>query len=397
MEEPVGPRVTWRSLTAVYAPAGLFSTSQGAVLPVLPLTARDLGASVALAAVVVALLGVGQVAGALPAGALVARVGERAAMLVAAALSALTLVGAACAPSELLLALCVLVLGAAGAVWQLARQSFLTAAAPPHLRARALSTLGGVGRIGTFLGPFLGAAGSSALGPRGPYLVAVAAVAAAAAVLAVLPDPEVAAAPRTGPTPTLRAVVRDHLRVLTTLGLAALAVQAVRQSRQTVLPLWCDQIGLDATTTSLVAGASGAVDMLLFYPAGSVMDRFGRVAVAVPSMLVLALGHALLPFTSTAWTVAAVGLVMGVGNGMGAGMVMTLGADASPPGGRAVFLGAWRLVTDTGVAAGPLAVGALAASASLTAATGGVAVLAVVAAAALARFVPRRPAVLPPR
>ncbi|WP_432565645.1 MFS transporter [Kineococcus sp. SYSU DK003] len=378
----------WRSLAAVYAPAALFSTSQGAVLPVLPLTARDLGASVAVSAFLVALLGIGQVAGALPAGAMVTRVGERTAMLFSAVLSALALLGAAFAPSEAVLAACILAMGLAAAIWSLARQSFLTAAAPPHLRARALSTLGGVGRIGTFLGPFLGAAGSAVWGVRGSYLVAVVAVGSAAVVVLLLPDPEVAEH-HAGPAPTLGEVFRSHARVLATLGVAALMVQAVRQSRQTVLPLWCDHVGLDATTTSLVAGISGAVDMLLFYPAGSVMDRVGRAAVGVPSMLVLAVGHLLLPFSHSALTVALVGVVMGLGNGMGAGLVMTLGADAAPPGGRAVFLGAWRLVTDTGAACGPLLVGALA-TGSLVVATGGVAALAVAAAAGLFRFVPRR-------
>lgn len=380
--------VPWRSLAAIYAPAALFSTSQGAVLPVLPLTARDLGASVAVSAFLVALLGVGQVAGALPAGALVARSGERTAMLLAALVSAAALTGAVFAPGEAVLALCVLALGVAAAVWSLARQSFLTAAAPVHLRARALSTLGGVGRIGTFVGPFLGAGGSALFGLRGSYVVAGIAVLLAAGVVLLLPDPELQESHH-GPAPTLREVLRSHARVLATLGVAALAVQAVRQSRQTVLPLWCDHIGLDATTTSLVAGVSGAVDMLLFYPAGSVMDRLGRAAVAVPSMLVLALGHVLLPFTHTAWTVALVGVVLGFGNGMGAGLVMTLGADAAPPGGRAVFLGAWRLVTDAGAASGPLLVGVLAGAGSLAVATGGVAVLAVAAAAGLFRFVPR--------
>jgi MFS family permease len=385
-----GPRfLGWRSLLAVYAPAGLFSTSQGAVLPVLPLTARDLGASVAVSALLVALLGLGQVAGALPAGAMVARVGERVAMVFSAVLSAAALAGAVFAPDESLLAVCILAMGLAAAIWSLARQSFLTAAAPEHLRARALSTLGGVGRIGTFLGPFLGAAGSALWGVRGSYVVAVVAVVLAAVVVLTLPDPEIVETHH-GPAPTLREVLRSHARLLATLGVAALAVQAVRQSRQTVLPLWCDHIGLDATTTSLVAGVSGAVDMLLFYPAGSVMDRLGRAAVGVPSMLVLAVGHLLLPFAGTAWTVALVGVVMGLGNGMGAGLVMTLGADAAPPGGRAVFLGAWRLVTDTGAASGPLLVGALAGAGSLVVATGGVAVLAVAAAAGLFRFVPRR-------
>ncbi|MEK8227717.1 hypothetical protein NKG05_18850 [Oerskovia sp. M15] len=37
----------------------------------------------------------------------------------------------------------------------------------------------------------------------------------------------------------------------------------------------------------MIFGLSGAVDMLLFYPAGKIMDRMGRLWVAVPCMVVL--------------------------------------------------------------------------------------------------------------
>jgi MFS family permease len=131
-------------------------------------------------------------------------------------------------------------------------------------------------------------------------------------------------------------------------------VGAVRASRQVVIPLWALHIGLDPQTTSIIFGLSGAVDMLLFYPAGSVMDRLGRKWVAVPSMFVLGLAHLLLPLTHTTVTLTAVALLMGIGNGLGAGVIMTLGADASPPVGRAQFLGAFRLFADTGNGAGPL-------------------------------------------
>ena len=45
---------------------------------------------------------------------------------------------------------------------------------------------------------------------------------------------------------------------------------------------------------------------------------------------------------------------MGLGNGLGSGINMTLGADFSPAVGRANFLGAWRLIGDVGTAGGPL-------------------------------------------
>jgi hypothetical protein len=69
-----------------------------------------------------------------------------------------------------------------------------------------------------------------------------------------------------------------------------------------------------------------------------------------------------------------------VGNGLGSGIVMTLGADAAPVVGRGQFLGAWRLCGDIGNTGGPLLVGGLAALASLATASVVIGVLALVGA-----------------
>jgi MFS family permease len=60
-------------------------------------------------------------------------------------------------------------------------------------------------------------------------------------------------------------------------------------------------------------------------------------------------------------------LVIGFGNGIGSGMVMTLGADYSPSPGRAHFLGVWRLLSDVGASSGPALLSALTATLSLAA------------------------------
>lgn len=386
-----------RSLVpSIYGPSALFGLGQGAVLPVLALSARELGASLGTAALVVSLAGLGQLIGDLPAGAVTARVGERRAMVGASGVTALALLGCVVAPTVWLLGLAVLATGVGTSVWGLARQSFITDAAPPHQRARALSSLGGVQRIGTFAGPFIGAVAITRWGTDGAYGVHLAAAVAAVVLLLLLPDPDPdAAAGARGSrlaTPSLVSVLRGQMLVLRTLGVAALLVQAARQARLSVLPLWCEQIGLDASGTSLVVGISGAVDMLLFYPAGSVMDRFGRAWVGVPSMVVLGLAHLALPAAQTTGAVVVVAVAMGIGNGMGAGLVMTLGADASPPGARAGFLGAWRLVSDTGGFAGPLLVAGVTAVAPLAAASVAVGVVAVTGAAALRAWIPPPPA-----
>ncbi|MDI6101771.1 MFS transporter [Actinoplanes sp. NEAU-A12] len=353
----------------VYLPSAVYSTGVGAVAPVVVLTATSLGASPAAAAVVAGLLGLGQISGSLPAGVLISRVGERRTMLTAAAFAVPALVACMLAPTVPLLGAAVVLLGVCSAAWALARHAYLTEAVRPELRARAMSTLGGVGRIGTFTGPFLGAGAMHFAGLDGAYLVAIAAVGLATVVLIVLPPvPHDRTPPAGAERPRLWAIIRANRRTLRTLGLGVLLVGALRASRQTIVPLWGASLGLEPATIGLIYGVSGGIDMLLFYPAGKLMDRYGRRAAAVPAMALLGLAHVLLPLAGSAAGLTAVALLMGVGNGLSAGLVMTLGADASPAAGRAEFLGAWRLCSDVGQGGGPLLIGAVTAAASLTAA-----------------------------
>ena len=194
---------------------------------------------------------------------------------------------------------------------------------------------------------------------RGAYAVAVAA--SAAAFLLVLAIPDLTAhherAGRGLERRTVSSVLLEHRRIY--LGTGILAIAAARGARTSLLPLWAENIGLSATDTSLVFGIAGALDMLLFYPAGAVMDRFGRAWIAVPTVVVLGLGMMALPLTHSMLTLTVVALVMALGNGIGSGIVMTLGADAAPADARPQFLGGWRLFADFGLSAGPLLVSAI--------------------------------------
>src|SRR3546814_10202879 len=58
------------------------------------------------------------------------------------------------------------------------------------------------------------------------------------------------------------------------------------------------------------------------------------------------------------------GAVLGVGNGLSSGILLTLGADVAPPADPAPFLGSWRTLTDAGGAVAPLLVSAVTAIAS---------------------------------
>ncbi|WP_222720717.1 MFS transporter [Actinomadura sp. HBU206391] len=376
---------------AVFLPALIFEIGIGAVTPMIALGGRELGASVGAAGLVLALLGVGQILGDVPAGALAARLGDRKAMLIAAAVAAVTLLGCAMARTLWQLALAVAATGATNAVFTLSRQSYLTEVIPTGLRARALSTLGGMSRVGAFVGPFIGAAVVHGRSARDVFWLALACTVVAGLVVLLVPDvaePAQGASPRPAPV-SVRSVVARHRRVFMTLGVAVLLVGSVRATRQAVLPLWAEHLGQDPSTTSIVFGIAGLVDTLTFYPSGKVMDWAGRLWIAVPSMLVLGLSQAVLPLTHGLVSLTVVAMLMGFGNGIGSGILMTLGADVAPPEARSQFLGGWRLCADSGSAGGPLVVSVFAGLGSLAAGIAAMGAVGVVAAAALLRWVPR--------
>lgn len=385
-----------RIALAAFGPSLLFGLGEGAILPVLALSARELGASVPTAALVVGLMGIGSLVSNIPASLITMRRGERWAIVAAALWGVLAM--ALCALARHLGPLALagfmagsFMLGMAQAVFNLARQSYLTEAVPIEYRARALSTLGGVLRIGMFLGPFLAAAAILRWGLSGAYGVGVVALLLSALLAARLPDlpAHAPAAASAQAAPTLRSTLRDHRSVFLTLGIGVVLVSAVRASRQVVIPLWADHLMLDASLTSLIYGLAGAVDMLLFYPAGKVMDQKGRNWVAAPSMLIMGLALVLLPLAHGPWSLLLAALALGIGNGIGAGMIMTIGADHSPLVGRAHFLGVWRLMSDIGASSGPALLSLLTALFSLGAAIVLTGALAFAAAAQLARWIPR--------
>ena len=75
------------------------------------------------------------------------------------------------------------------------------------------------------------------------------------------------------------------------------------------------------------------------------MDRHGRRFIAVPSLLIIALSYFALPMTESLVGRVVVATIMGIGNGFGNGVIMTLGADVAPAATRPEFLAAWRLFT----------------------------------------------------
>ena len=347
------------------------------MIPVLPLFALELGASPAEAGAIVALRGIGMLAFDIPAGTLVRRIGERGAMLVGTVALSATAVGAVAAGSTIALAPLVFVMGCAWSIWMLARWSYASDVAPIEWRGRVLSLLGGSNRMGTFVGPFVGGLVAEFAGLASAFAVQAGLAAAAAAVMfLVVPRDEGRARVDSGePGHHFGTMLRDHRATFATVGVVSVAIAVLRSTRQAIIPLWGHAIGLSAAEVGIIFGLSSALDMAMFYPAGVVMDRVGRKWTAVPCLLIFSAGMFLIPFTGGFASLLVASLVTGFGNGMGAGINMTLGADFAPSDRRAEFLGVWRFISDIGTAGGPLLLSVVTALSTLgiaTVTTGGI-------------------------
>lgn len=392
---------------AVFLPTLLFSLGEGAILPMIPLVATALGANLAVAGLIAAMVTAGTLIGDLPSGWIVAKVGERPAMIAAAAVAVVGLLLAIAATTPVLLGIGILLVGLATAVFALARHAFLTSFVPVHIRARSLSTLGGTFRLGSFFGPFLSAAVISLTGSvQAVFWVHVAACVLTVLILLFLQDPSsrfvngtarahggARGRPSAPQRAGLAATIVSNRAVLARLGSGAALVGGMRAGRVVILPLWAVSIGIPEANLALIIGVAGAVDFALFYASGQVMDRFGRLWSALPSMIGLAGGYLVLAATHdvpnrVAWFLAAVAL-MALANGIGSGILMTLGADLADRHNPAPFLGAWRFTADAGSAAAPLTISLVTAVATLAAASAAMGALGMLGAAILLRYVPR--------
>ncbi|MBX5446422.1 MFS transporter [Sphaerobacter sp.] len=379
-----------RLVLSVYIPTLLLAFGQGVMIPVLPVYVTRLGGEYGMAGVVVAAAWIGTTLFDLPTGLLLPRIGYRRAMLLGAGLFAVatTALGLAHVVPELIVYR--FFAGVGTAFWGLSRHAYISQAVPPASRGRVISVFGGINRLGTFTGPAIGGLIGKLYGLPAALIVAgaLAGLAFVVAVFFVRDLPGTAPAARHGfDLSVLREAVAGNQRNVVAAGTAQIFGQMIRASRQIVIPLYAASLGLDDFQVGQIVSASSLVDVLLFVPAGIVMDRFGRKAAAVPSFTVMGLGMALVPFTHSYWTLMAAALVLGFGNGMGSGTMMTLGADLAPRGRTGEFLGIWRFIGDTGQAIAPLAVGQVADLIGLALTAGATAGLGLIAAGTLAFFV----------
>lgn len=397
----------------VFVPTFLIRLGSGLLIPILPLYAKSFDISYVIVGFVLAADGFGHLIGDLPAAVVVNRIGRKATMLLGVLTVALCGAGLFVAPSVLVVFILRFVGGLGGALWDISRYAYLTDITATHQRGRALSVFGGISRIGTFAGPGIGGYIAAVTSVKGPFLVfgVITLMAAVVAAIAVESSAKRISPPQHGHLRHIFGIFRAHSKNLITAGTGQLFAQTIRSGRYFIIPLYgAEVLGLGYEQIGLILSISGAVDMAMFYPAGVIMDRLGRKFANVPSFALQAIGMALIPATQvfapyldvapllpfgliTGATGGFMALllaacVIGFGNGLSSGAMMTLGADLAPRDGLSAFLGLWRLIGDAGRLSGPACVGSIADLLGLSPATLAIACIGLSAAGIFLFLVP---------
>lgn len=347
-------------LLSIYVPAFSMSLSRGMILPVMPLFALSFDVSYAMVGVLLAAEGVGNLLFDVPAGPLVRHLGRKRSMLIGAVIIGAMALAMAQATLLWEAAAYRFISGVGMALWNIARHAYITEMVAVGIRGRTNAGLGGLGRVASFAAPVAGGFLAETVNLQAPFLVY-----ALLSVLSLLSAWIWIPADRSGENVPVDAahvrlwqVLRSEGRVLLAAGSGSLMAQTIRAARNVVIPLFAaDHLGLNAGDVGLIISLSYAIDMLMFWPAGVIMDRFGRKWAYVPSFILQSVAMACIPFADSFGSLLFAAMAMGLANGLSSGTMLTLGADLAPAHARGEFLGLWRFIGDSGHAAAPLIVG----------------------------------------
>jgi DHA1 family multidrug resistance protein-like MFS transporter len=369
----------------------------GAIMPVLALYARSFGVLQSAIGVAIGIYGLARFLVAVPAGQLADRFGRRTTLAVGGLVTAVGNLLCAYAPTYMTFVAARFVAGAGAALVLIAGQIVLADITTPARRGRTMAIYQGVFMFAVGVGPFPGGVLAERFGLRAPFLVYAVAGALASAV-AWLRIPETKDRRRLHAAETDLALPPFSVQVRLLTGhvgfmLVSLVsfMNAVARTGAlfNVIPvLGRDRLALSTDRIGLGLAVASLVGLVLTYPSGILVDRFGRKIVIVPATIVSGVSLVLfLLAPSYAWFLAGC-VVWSVAVGISGAAPAAYAADVAPAGMNAAAMSAYRMLSDLGYVIGPVALGALTDLFGADTALATAAVLLVVVAGLFARFAP---------
>lgn len=368
----------------------------GAVIPVLPLYALSFDVSQVAIGATVAFYGLSRVVLSIPTGQIADRLGRRNCLALGGLVSALGNYWCAVAQSYLELVLARLVAGAGAGIVLTAGLIVLADITTPASRGRAMAIYQGVFLFAVGIGPFPGGFLAERYGLEAPFFVyavagALATVIAWFCVAETRPPRSSALAPVAPLAP-----LRDQIRALAAhTGFLLVCIVGLTNALArtgalfSIVPVLArDRLLISASETGFGLALGSVVGLVVTYPAGALVDRYGRKSVIVPATLLTAVSMLCFSMAPAyAWFLLAC-TIWGAASAASGAAPAAYAADAAPPGMNAAAMSSYRMVSDVGYVLGPILLGLLGDWGGLDVPFWGAALTLFLAAVLFGRFAP---------
>ena len=324
------------------------------IVPVLPLYARDFGASNIQIGAVIAGFALTRTAFNIPAGIFSGRFGSKKSMLLGLIFVGITsaIIGVARNYETILLARTAA--GFGSAFYVTSSTTYMAELTTNGKRGRSMSIYDGVGMVGSTIGPAIGGA-LSYLGGRNMPFLAYAGFLFVAAVFVQLLLPEVTQEVQRQ-LPTYLDLKRTyHDRSFLSVNTSTFMYSFVLTSMQfTIIPLFAaSEVGLNSLQIGALFTGLSVTELVTFIPIGSLSDRFGRKPFMISSLIVSSLVLIVMSHVSSPLGFSLAMGMLGFGSGL-AGPMDAWISDLAPSDKLGVAIGFYRTLNDIGVVAGPI-------------------------------------------
>ena len=369
----------------------------GGVMPALPLYAQSFGVSASAIGLAVGVYGLARFVVAAPVGHLADRFGRRPTLALGGVITSLGNLWCALAGNYPEFITARFVAGAGAGLMVTVGQIVLADITTPERRGRTMAIYQGVFIFAAGVGPFPGGLLAQHFGLAAPFAAyaATGVVSTALAWFAVRETRELARARSphaAGAGPSLAAQIRQLSRQIgfVLVSLVALTNAVARTGGLfSLIPLLASvRLGISVTAIGAGLALGSVVGLVAVYPAGMLVDHFGRKAVIAPATVIS--GVSMLLFCvapSYPWFLAAC-VAWGVASSVGGAAPAAYAADCAPAGLNATTVSLFRMVSDAGYVMGPVLLGLIADLYDPTAALVVAAALLVIIGALFAWFAP---------
>jgi len=391
MPERSGVRIlTWMCVLIAVNQLGF-----GSIVPALALYARSFGVAQSAIGLAIAVYGLARFLVAVPSGRLADRLGRRTTLAVGGLVSAVGNLLCAVAPTYEAFVGARFVAGAGAALVLTTGLIVLADISTAANRGRMMSVYQGVFIFAVGIGPLPGGLLATHWGLAAPFLAyALTSLLASAVAWIAIPetrpaaDPGAAAATEVGFATQIR-LLAGHRGFLLVSLIAFVNAVARTGALFNIIPILArDRLALDPARIGFGLALASVVGLVLAYPAGVLVDRYGRKIIIVPATILSGISLLIFLFAPTyAWYLVACA-AWSVAMGISGAAPAAYAADTAPGGMNAAALSTYRMLADLGYVVGPIVLGLVADLAGTNAALIATALLLTVVALAFARLAP---------